>query len=58
MCADPRILGIAIEFGPLAAGYGKLMEVRRCVYVCVFVCVCVCVCVCECVTISQTIEGR
>lgn len=26
---DPRILGIAIEFGPLAAGYGKLMEIRR-----------------------------
>ncbi|KAF5837148.1 protease IV with duplicated peptidase family U7 domain-containing protein [Dunaliella salina] len=26
---DPRISGVAIEFGPLAAGYGKLMEVRR-----------------------------
>lgn len=28
--ADPRVSGVAIEVGPLAAGYGKLMEIRRC----------------------------
>lgn len=27
---DPRVKGLAIEVGPLAVGYAKLQEIRRC----------------------------